>query len=69
MRGICAGRPVLGECAAFVERADVCAGWWAGRDRDPDHTEPPAPAWVPVTSHRQQLPGVEQGVLPLDGAA
>ena len=69
MRAICAGCPVLTECTAYVQRADVRAGWWAGYDRDPDHAEPPAPAWVPVTVHRHQLPGVEQGVLPLGGAA
>ena len=69
MRGICAGCPVLTDCAAYVAAARVCAGWWAGKDRDPDAHEPAAPAWVPVTSRRTVLPGVEQGVLPLDGAA
>jgi hypothetical protein len=69
MRAVCAGCPVLTDCASFVDRTYVCAGWWAGHDRDPDHAEPPAPAWVPVTVHRHQLPGVEQGVLPLGGAA
>jgi hypothetical protein len=69
MRSICAGCPVLTDCAAYVLEARVCAGWWAGQDRDPDAHEPAAPAWVPVTSRRTALPGVEQGVLPLDGAA
>lgn len=69
MRAVCAACPVLAECAAYADHTKVCAGWWAGHDRDPDHVEPPAPAWVPVTSHRRFLPGVEQGVLPLRGAA
>jgi hypothetical protein len=69
MRAICAGCLVLTQCAAYVDQSDVCAGWWAGHDRDPDHAEPQAPAWVPVTVHRHPLPGVEQGVLPLGGAA
>ncbi len=53
------------ECSSYVKTAKVCAGWWAGADRDPDAHEPAAPAWVPVTVHRQPLPGVEQGVLPI----
>lgn len=69
MRAICCACPVLTECAAYVDQTDVCAGWWAGRDRDPDHTEPPEPAWVPVKHGREVLHDVEQGVLPLGGAA
>lgn len=69
MRAVCTECPVLTECVAHVEQAHVCAGWWAGHDRDPDHTEPPAPTWVPVAVHCHPLPGVEQGVLPLGGAA
>ena len=69
MRGVYAACPILAECAAYVESADVCAGWWAGRDRDPDAHEPPAPDWVPVTRGRSAVEGLEQGVLPLDGAA
>lgn len=69
MRAICSVCPALAECATYVSQGDVCAGWWAGQDRDPDHAEPPAPAWVPVTVPRHALPGVEQGVLPLGGAA
>lgn len=61
--------PVLAECAGYVQSAEVCAGWWAGADRDPDAHEPPAPAWVPVIVQRRPVPGVEQGVLPLGGAA
>jgi hypothetical protein len=69
MRAVCAGCAVFAECAAYVDQTDVCAGWWAGHDRDPDHTEPCPPAWVPITVHRLPLFGMEQGVLPLGGAA
>jgi hypothetical protein len=34
MREICAGCPVLAECADFVVDAEITAGWWAGASYD-----------------------------------
>jgi|JI102314A2RNA_FD_contig_31_9505283_length_2105_multi_3_in_0_out_0_2 hypothetical protein len=64
MRSLCRACPARAECAAYVAQADVCAGWWAGTNRDPDFVEPARPSWVPVRSPRARG-DVEQGLLPL----
>jgi len=67
MRSVCRACPVLDDCAAYVDDADVCAGWWAGTHRDPAYTEPARPGWVPVRTHRARarVDVVLQGLLPL----
>ena len=38
MAVVCARCPVFAECAAFVEREEITAGFWAGEHRDCDDT-------------------------------
>ena len=68
MRGLCTACPVLADCAAYVESSRVCAGWWAGTNRDPDYTAPARPGWVKAPGTSDEQPAW-QGVLPLGGAA
>lgn len=70
MRAVCGSCPVLADCAGYVERANVVAGWWAGAHRDPAYVAPPAPTWVPIPVAGRTLDAAAwQGVLPLDGVA
>jgi hypothetical protein len=68
MRALCRSCPVVTECAAYVETSGVCAGWWAGTNRDPDYTEPARPGWVKAPGTTAEQPAW-QGVLPIRGAA
>lgn len=47
MRSLCGNCPVREQCADFADQSDVCAGWWAGTNRDPAYIGPAVPAWVP----------------------
>lgn len=64
MRALCKDCPVLADCAAYVEDTAVCAGWWAGTNRDPSYTPPARPGWVPVRA-RHSRGEAQQGLLPL----
>jgi hypothetical protein len=68
MRALCRACPVLTDCATHVESSDVCAGWWAGTNRDPDYSEPPRPGWVKAPGTADGQPAW-QGLLPIGGAA
>lgn len=68
MRALCTSCAVFADCASYVEASDVCAGWWAGTNRDPDYTEPARPGWVKAPGAIDDQPAW-QGVLPLGGAA
>lgn len=46
MRAVCDACPVVLDCLAAVDALDVCGGWWAGADRDPDALDPARPAWA-----------------------
>lgn len=35
MAAVCTACPVQLECAAYVDRNGICAGFWAGRDQSP----------------------------------
>lgn len=69
MRSVCRACPVLKDCAAYVDSSGVCAGWWAGTNRDPDYAEPARPGWVPTRSGRDGRnncgANALQGLLPL----
>ncbi|MFC7596295.1 WhiB family transcriptional regulator [Terrabacter sp. GCM10028922] len=64
MRSVCRACPVLADCAAYVQDANVSAGWWAGTHRDPTYIEPARPGWVPVRTRRSCV-DAQQGLLPL----
>jgi hypothetical protein len=68
MRSVCAECPVLAECSAYVDRAAVVAGWWAGSHQDPDYVPPAEPGWVTVRGLAEDVEAW-QGVLPLGGVA
>ncbi|MFC7596407.1 WhiB family transcriptional regulator [Terrabacter sp. GCM10028922] len=68
MRSVCRACPVLAECAAYVDDANVCAGWWAGTHRDPAYVAPVRPGWVRAPGASEAAPAW-QGVLPLGGVA
>ena len=46
MRAVCEACPVVLDCLAAVDALDVCGGWWAGADRDPDTLAPVPPEWA-----------------------
>lgn len=68
MRTLCMACSVLSECAAYFDTSGVCAGWWAGTNRDPDYVAPPVPRWVKAAGATDEHPAW-QGVLPIGGAA
>lgn len=68
MRALCTACPVLTQCAAHVDTSGVCAGWWAGTNRDPKYTESVRPGWVKAPGATENQPAW-QGVLPIGGAA
>jgi hypothetical protein len=69
MRAVCRGCSVLSECAAAAGTWTVTGGWWAGSDRDADRKATDPVRWAPVVVRGRQLAGVEQGLLPMGGAA
>jgi len=72
MRATCAACPVRALCDLYAE--DVEGGFWAGRDRDPEHGAEAAlwasVEWVPVTSPAGRMLGAQAALpLSLGGAA
>ena len=57
MGALCQDCPVLVDCGRFVKAADVTAGFWAGKARDPDGgcTVLAGPGWatdpLPILEH------------------
>jgi len=69
MAATCAGCPVRALCDLYAVAAEVEGGFWAGRDRDPEHGRQAAlwasVEWVPVTGPAGRVLG-SQAALPLD---
>ena len=54
MAGACLGCPVLTDCDRYATREKVTAGFWAGKNHDPDNpTGLTGPGWA-----SQPLPGL-----------
>jgi len=74
MRSTCLACPVRALCDLHAVATEVDGGFWAGRDRDPEHGAQAAlwasVEWVPVTGPAGQVLG-SQAALPivLGGAA
>lgn len=57
MAETCESCPVRLACAAFVTRANITGGWWAGLDRDPhpNADAEPFPRAMPIYARDGQL--------------